>query len=294
MNGETARVANPHFAGISKARRVGRGGAAVAVWVIFATLAASTLYPLFFLASTALRTTADYKDSPAGLPQHLTFDNIHLAFSEVEIGRLALNSLMVVIPAVLIVTVFACLAAYALVHFSFPLRRTLLVVVVSFMALPPAALLIPIFKVALDAGLLNNRLGLILVYAAFSLPFSIFLLASFMRSVPTELLNAAKIDGAGALRALWSVVIPLIRPGLLTLVTLNFLFLWNEFLYSLVILQSETNRTIMVGIAQFQGHWDKNLGVVAAGLLLSMVPPLLIFFFFQRDLARGLTTGAVK
>jgi multiple sugar transport system permease protein/raffinose/stachyose/melibiose transport system permease protein len=294
MSADAAGLAGPRFRQPGKARRVGRLGGAVILWLIFATIALSTLYPLFFLAATALRTTQDYRNSPAGIPHHLTVDNIHLAFSEVEIGKLALNSLMVVVPAVIIVIVLACLAAYALIHFRFPLRRTLLVFVIVLMALPPAVLLIPIFKVVLDAHLLNNRLGLILVYAALNLPFSIFLLASFMRSVPEELLNAAKIDGAGALRSLWSVVIPLVRPGLLTLVTLNFLFMWNEFLYALVILQKESNRTIMVGIAQFQGHWEKNLGVVSAGLLLSMIPPLLIFLFFQRDLARGLTSGAVK
>jgi len=294
VSSETASLDDRRFGGVSRTHRLSRSGTAVAIWVILAALAASTIYPLLFLASTALRTSEDYRDSPAGIPQHFTFDNISLAFTEVGIGRLALNSLLVVVPAVAIVSVLACLAAYALVHFEFPLRRTALVAVVALMALPPAALLIPIFKVVLDADLLNNRLGLILVYSAFSLPFSIFLLASFMRSVPSELLNAAKIDGAGPLRALWSVVLPLVRPGLLTLVTLNFLFLWNEFLYSLVILQKESNRTIMVGIAQFQAHWEKNLGVVSAGLLLSMIPPLLIFFFFQRDLARGLTGGAVK
>lgn len=294
MSTDAARLDPPRFRTASKGRRLGRTGVLAAVWVILATLAVSTIYPLVFLAATALRTTQDYRSSPAGIPQHLTFDNIHLAFSEVEIGKLALNSFIVVVPAVVIVTVLACLAAYALVHLQLPLRRTLLFLVVALMALPPAVILIPIFKIVLDAHLLNNRLGLILVYAALNLPFSIFLLASFMRSVPIELLNAAKIDGAGALRSLWSVVIPLVRPGLLTLVTLNFLFMWNEFLYSLVILQKETNRTIMVGIAQFQGHWEKNLGVVSAGLLLSMIPPLLIFLFFQRDLARGLTSGAVK
>ncbi|MBS1888608.1 MAG: carbohydrate ABC transporter permease [Actinobacteria bacterium] len=287
-------MAGPRFRQAGKARRIGRLGGALALWLILATIALSTLYPLFFLVATALRTTQDYRLSPAGIPHELTLDNIHLAFSEVEIGKLALNSLMVVVPAVIIVTVFACLAAYALVHFRFPLRRSALVVVVALMALPPAVVLIPIFKVVLEAGLLNNRLGLILVYSALNLPFSIFLMASFMRSVPDELLNAARIDGAGPLRTLWSVVIPLVRPGLLTLVTLNFLFMWNEFLYALVILQKETNRTIMVGIAQFQSHWEKNLGVVSAGLLLSMIPPLLIFLFFQRDLARGLTSGAVK
>lgn len=271
----------------------GRGRRAV-TWLVFALLAASTIYPLFFLLSTALRTSEDYRRSPGGLPQSLTFDNVDRAFSDMGIGTLAVNSLLVVVPAVLLLTVLASLAAYALVHFEFPLRRTTLVVVAALMALPPVAIVIPIFKVVLDAGLLNDRLGLILTYTALQLPFSIFLLASFMRAVPGELLKAAMLDGAGPLRTLWSVVLPLVRPGLLTLMTLNFLFLWNEFLYSLVLLQREEVRTMMVGIGQFQGHFDQGLGILSAGLMMSMVPPLVIFFFFQRDLARGLTTGALK
>lgn len=265
-----------------------------AVWACLAALAVSAIYPLFFLASTALRTTKDYGESPGGLPKALTTDNVSEAFSAVHFGHYAVNSLLVVVPAVLLITVLSCLAAYALVHFHFPLQKGVLVLVVVLMAIPPSVILIPVFKVVLDAHLLNHRLGLILAYSALNLPFSIFLLASFMKSVPTELLNAAKIDGAGAFRTLWSVVLPLVRPGLLTLLTLNFLFLWNEFLFSLVILQSDANRTIMVGIAQLQGRFAKNYGVVSAGLLLSMIPPLLIFTFFQRDLARGLTAGAVK
>lgn len=276
------------------AARIGRRGSRAAVWLIFATLAASTLYPLFFLLSTALRTADDYRRSPGGLPQELTFGNVERAFSDMGIGTLALNSLMVVVPAVLLLTVLACLAAYALVHFEFPLRRTTLAIVAGMMALPPVAIVIPVFKVILDAGLLNNRLGLILTYTALQLPFSIFLLASFMRAVPGELLKAAMLDGAGPLRSLWSVVLPLVRPGLLTLMTLNFLFLWNEFLYSLVLLQAEPERTMMVGIGQFQAQFDQSLGILSAGLMMSMVPPLLIFFFFQRDLARGLTSGALK
>jgi ABC-type glycerol-3-phosphate transport system permease component len=273
---------------------VGRTLKLVGAWLIFATLALSTIYPLLFLASTALRPKADYTANPAGLPGELTLDNFSGAFEQAHIGQYALNSLLVVVPAVVAVTVIATLAAYALVHFEIPLRRTALALVVLLMAIPPTILLIPVFKVVLDAGLLNDRLGLILVYTALMLPFGIYLLASFMRSVPKELLLAAQIDGAGPLRVLWSVVIPLVRPALLTLVTLTFLFLWNERLFSLVILQTEENRTIMVGIAQAQGQFQKNLGVVAAGLLLSMIPPLLIFAFFQRSLARGLTAGAVK
>lgn len=265
-----------------------------AVWVILAALAASTIYPLLFLAATALRPQADYAADPAGLPGALTLDNISGAFEQAHIGTYALNSLLVVVPAVLLVTAIATLAAYALVHFELPLRRVALALVVFLMAIPPTILLIPIFKVILDAGLLNDRLGLILVYTALMAPFGIYLLASFMRSVPKELLLAAQIDGAGPLRTLRSVVIPLVGPALMALLTLNFLFLWNELLFSLVILQAEEERTIMVGIASAQGQYSKNLGVVAAGLLLSMIPPLLIFAFFQRSLARGLTAGAVK
>lgn len=275
-------------------RALARQARGIGVWMIFAAIAASALYPLFFLAATALRTPADYVASPGGLPQHLTTSNISEAFSSAHMGHLAINSLLVVVPAVALITVISCLAAYALVHFDFPLRKSALVFVVALMALPSTTLLIPIFKVVVDAGLLNQRLGLVLVYTALSLPFSIYLMASFMKSVPSELLNAAQIDGAGILRTLRSIVLPLVRPGLFTLITLNFLSLWNEFLFSLVILQTEADRTIMVGVAQFQGHHDQFFGIVCAGLLLSMVPPLLIFTFFQRDLARGLTAGAVK
>lgn len=289
-----ARLPFGSRAGAEREAGIGRALKMTGVWLIFSLIALSTIYPLLFLASTSFRPAADYAANPAGLPGELTLDNINGAFDQAHIGQYAINSMLVVVPAVLLVTTIATLAAYALVHFEIPLRRFALVVVVILMAIPPTILLIPIFKVILDVGLLNRRLGLILVYTALMAPFSIYLLASFMRSVPKELLLAAHVDGAGPLRALWSVVIPLVRPALLTLLTLNFLFLWNELLFSLVILQTEEYRTIMVGIASTQGQFSKNLGVVSAGLLLSMIPPLLIFAFFQRSLARGLTAGAVK
>jgi ABC-type glycerol-3-phosphate transport system permease component len=282
------------FKGTSRAVILLRKGTRVGVWLFLAAVALSALYPLYFLASTALRTRDEYSASPGGVPKHLHTRNFSEAFSSVHIGHLALDSLAVVVPAVALITLLACLAAYALSHFEFPLRKTALVFIVALMALPPTALLIPVFRIILEAGLLNQRLGLILVYTALNLPFSIYLLASFMRSVPSELLKAATIDGAGPLRTLWSVVIPLIRPGILTLMTLNFLFLWNEFLFSLVILPNEESRTIMVGLAEFAGRAEQNLPVVAAGLLLAMVPPLIVFLFFQRSLVRGLTAGAVK
>jgi ABC-type glycerol-3-phosphate transport system permease component len=278
----------------ARPRSATRSAKAVGVWLIFAALAVATLYPLFFLASTSLRPEEDYLRNPAGMPAHLTLDQFGTAWDQAHIAQYALNSLLVVVPAVTLLTVLATLAAYGLSCFDFRLKGLLFVLVVVLLAIPPTILLIPIFKLIKDAGLLNNRMGLTLVYTALSLPFSIFLLSSFMRLVPRELLHAARVDGAGALRTLWSVVVPLVGPALLTLVTLNFLFLWNEFIFSLVLLQDESQRTIMVGIAGSQTRLSHNVGVVSAGLLLSMIPPLLIFVFFQRSLTRGLTAGAVK
>jgi len=280
--------------GVALSARVGRTAKLVGVWLIFATLALSTLYPLVFLALTALRSNADYASNPAGFPSAWTLQQVAHAFSQASMGRYAVNSLIVVSVAVAALVVISCLAAYALTLFEFPLRRTILVVVVAMMALPPTVLMIPIFKVVLDLGLLNKRIGLVLVYTSLNLPVSVYLLTSYMRSIPLELLSAARIDGAGPLRMLWSVVIPLVRPGLLTLVTLNFLWLWNELLFSVLILPDQNMRTIMVGISMTQGEFQTQIGVLAAGLLLSMIPPLLIFALFQRDLARGLAAGAVK
>jgi ABC-type glycerol-3-phosphate transport system permease component len=295
MTGASGIAAQPSaIAPASSVRRVARSTRIAAVWLIFSTLALSTLYPVVFVTMTAFRTNDDYMSNPAGIPKAVTFDNLTNAFVNAQMGRFALNSLIVVVAAVILLTIVSCLAAYALTHFDFPLRNAILVAIVGMLALPVAVLMIPIFKVVLNLGLLNARLGLILVYTAILLPFNIYLLSSYMRSIPRELHYAAQIDGAGALRSLWSVVLPLVRPGLFTVITLDFLALWNDLLFSLLILQEEDSRTIMVGIAQFQGYMSVDIGAVSAGLLLSMIPPLLIFLFFQRNLSRDVTGGAVK
>lgn len=282
------------FAGVSPVRRLGRLGTIAGVWAILAAIAVSAFYPLVLLSLASFRTQEDYLRNPMGIPKDWTLDNVTRAFADAELGRYVLNSLIVVIAAVIVLTVISCLASYALTHFEFPLRRSMLVIVVVSIALPPTVLMIPIFKIVLELGLLNTRLGLVLVFTCMSLPFSIFLLTAFMRSIPKELINAARIDGAGPMRVLWSLVLPLVRPGLLTLVTLNFLNLWNELLFSLIILQTDEKRMLTVGILQYKDQLQSDVTIVTVGLLLSMIPPLLIFILFQRDLARGLTAGAVK
>lgn len=267
---------------------------AAVVWLILAFIALSAVYPVVFIAVTTFRTTADYNKNTSGVPRSFTWQNVQDVWTQAHIGSYAINSLLVVAMAVALITASACLAGFAFVHMRLPFRGLGLAIVVSMMIVPPSVLMIPIFKLVVDARLLNHDVALVLVYGSLNLPFSIYLMSSYMRSIPVEVLEAAKIDGASEIWAFRAVALPLVRPGILTLVTLNFLVLWNELLFSLLILQDPSKRTVMVGLAQVQSQYLTSVPLIAAGLLLSIVPPLLIFILFQRDLARGLTAGAVK
>jgi len=262
-------------------------------WAILAILAMSTIYPFVFITLTAFRYTTDFNLDQAGLSP-LTTDNLVKAWNEAHVSTYAVNSVIVVVPSVILLAVLSTLAAFALVHTHLPFRRIALVVLVGLMVLPPSVLIIPTFEVVLLLGLFNSNLGLILVYVALFISFDIFLAASYMRGIPKELLDAASVDGAGELRQFVSVVLPLMWPGILTIVTLNFLTLWNEFLYSSAILQSGDSRTVVVGVAATRGTYLNDIPYLAAGLFVVMIPPLVIFLMFQREVARGVTGGAVK
>jgi ABC-type glycerol-3-phosphate transport system permease component len=270
-----------------------RAGVA-AVIVVFCAIAVTTLYPVVFVVATSLRTDDDYNSAPSGMPRDLTLDNIKRAWESARLGDYVLNSVIVVVAAVTVLGILSVLAGYALAQLRTPFGRPILAAVVACMILPPSVLMISIFKIVQDFGLLNERIGLILVYASLNLPFSVYLMTTYLRGMPGELVEAARVDGAGTLRTMWSVAVPLIRPGIATLATLNFLVLWNELLFSLILLQEDRERTLMVAIATLHGQYLTSVPTVAAGLLFSAIPPLLIFVLFQRNLVSGLTAGAVK
>jgi len=262
--------------------------------LILASIALSTIYPLLFVFSNAFKTDSDYQANEIGLPPNPTLANVQNAWNVAEIGTFAGHSFIVVAASVVLITAMSVLAAYALTHLKIPFRNIGLVGVLALMMLPTSVLMIPMLRTVQQIGLLNNFLGLILVYCALQLPFSIYLMTAYYRRIPTEVIEAAAVDGASPLRALWSVVLPLVRPGLLTLATLNFLWLWNELLYGLLLLQGPDKRTLMAGLALLNGEHTAGIPLISAGLSIALIPPLLVFMFFQRNLAEGITAGAVK
>lgn len=261
-----------------------------ALWV----LAIVTVSPVAFVVLTSLKSGADYRTNRLGLPNPPTLENIADAWERAHVAEYATNSFVVVGVAVVLILLTAVPASYAFVHLRFPLRRLGLAAIVALMLLPPTVLMVPIFRTVQQLGLLNTIPGLALVYAALNLPFSMYLMTSYMRAIPVELYEAATMDGASIVRRLTSIAVPLTAPGILTVATLNFVWLWNELLFSLLILQQPENRTLIVGVALLRGQHTADIPLVTAGLFLSMIPPVLIFVFLQRSLARGLTAGAVR
>jgi ABC-type glycerol-3-phosphate transport system permease component len=262
--------------------------------VVLGLLSISTIYPLVFVGLTALKTTSNYAADPLGLPDPFTTEFLERAIEAGNLGQYMLNSLFVVGSAVAILTVAASLAGFALAHLRFPARGILLIGIVGLMTVPAAVLMIPLYRTVGQLGLINTYPGLILTYAALYLPFSIYLVASYGAGLPREILEAARVDGAGLWATFRRIAVPLSRPAIATLVTLNFLWLWNELLFGLLILQDPAKRTLQVGLATLQGQHTTPIPLLAAGLLVSLAPVLIVFLLSQRTLARGLTAGAVK
>ncbi len=205
-----------------------------------------------------------------------------------------LTSTIVAGSTVVISMCVGVLGAYAFARLRFRLRRMTLALFLSTYMLPPIAIIIPIYLILSTVGLLDSKLGLIIVYCSFVTPFVLWIMSNFFLSLPQELEDAARVDGCSRLGALFRIVLPIARPGLFATMMFAFLLAWDEFLYALVLTSSSNAKTVPVAIAEFTGRFSVDFGLVAAGGVLASVPPVLLALAFQRYIVGGLTSGAVK
>jgi ABC-type glycerol-3-phosphate transport system permease component len=173
-------------------------------------------------------------------------------------------------------------------------RDALLTVSTSLMAVPPVVMIVPLFVLYSQLGLISTYQGAILIYGGLVTPFSVYLLSTFFRTVPEELFESARIDGAGDLFILLKIVMPLSLPAILTLVVVNSLFVWNDLLIAIIFLQDDAKRTLMAGISVFQGRYNNQVPLTMAGMVIASAPMLILYISFQKYFIRGLTAGAVK
>jgi len=253
-----------------------------------------TLVPIYFLLVSSFKTQAEYISNPYGLPDDPTLSTLSEAFKGGDLLRWLGNSAIFTVGAVVLSTVIAALAAYPIALLRWRPGPWLLTGLVALMVVPPIVLVIPLFQLMVDLDQINSYRGVIVVYTGLLLPFSTFLLASFFRTVPRELLEAGRLDGAGHF-GIWSrIVLPLSLPALVTVATVQALWVWNEVLIAVVFLQKEELRTLMVGLSLFPGRFELNVPLLMAGMLWATIPMLLLYVGGQRFFVRGLTAGATK
>lgn len=266
-------------------------------WPLFAgfsLMAAATLFPIYFMVDNSFRTLAEYDESKFALPSSLSLSNFKEVWVQANIGTYFRNSVIVSSGTVILSVVVAALAGYAFSKLEWHGRRFTYYGVLSVLAVPVLLIMVPVFTTMVQLRLLNSYQSAILLYTAFNAPFNAYLLTSYFSSLPDELLEAARIDGASIHQIFGRVILPLARPALATLCIFNFLWAWNEFLYALLLLQSDSVRTLTVGLTTLQGRYSTDFPLLMAGLTLSALPVIGVYLIFQRYLVRGIAVGALK
>jgi ABC-type glycerol-3-phosphate transport system permease component len=254
----------------------------------------SAILPLLFMAATAFRTEADWANSRIGLPTTFSFGAFERAWSSANISVYFRNSAIVTFSTVALSVITATLAGYAFSKIRWRLSGAVYLFVLAWIAIPPLLLMVPIYVELVQLGLLDTYWGIILLYTALNLPFNVYLMTAYFKSVPDELIEAARIDGAGIHRTFHRILLPLAKPAIATLVIFNVLWAWNEFLFALLLLQTDNVKTLTVGVLQLQGRFTTDHPALMAGLLITSLPVIAAYLIFQRHLVRGMVAGAVK
>lgn len=259
----------------------------------FVVVLAFSIFPVLIMLSTAFDGRAN-DGSRSLLPSDPSLSNFSFVLGEGGFGRFLLNSLLVGLDTIAVRGLLALLASVAVARFKFRLRTTMLVLVLVIQMVPLEALVIPLFIQVSSIGQLNSLIALMVVYVAFSLPFAIWMLRGFVAAVPVELEEAAYLDGASWPRMFWSVLFPLVAPGLVATSVFSFITAWNEFVFAITFLSDEDKFTVAAGLRQFFTQYGTDWGSVMAGSTLITVPVMIFFIVVQKRLSEGMVAGAVK
>jgi ABC-type glycerol-3-phosphate transport system permease component len=272
-------------------------GRRLSKWVVavpMAILALVTIYPLIFTANVAMKTRRDYILDRFSLASSLRWDNIATAWSSVGMARYFANSVIVVTISVVLLLLLGSMAGFALSQLRFRGSKALFLGCLAALFIPFQVIMVPLARVMADSGLIDTYPGLILAYVAQFLPFTIFLMTSYYKTIPTEIVDAARIDGNTTYGVYRRIMLPMGTPALLSVGILNALFCWNDVLISLLMMPSADHRTLMVGVTSLRGQYSDNIPTFASGVLIAAVPVLMIYLFLQRQIADGVTAGSTK
>jgi multiple sugar transport system permease protein len=256
--------------------------------------AAVIVIPLFFVIVSAFKNNAEIILTPLALPTALDFSKFIQVQANVNVLRAGLISIGITTGAELLTLILAFPAAYAVARIQTRLSTVVESIFSLGFLIPGLAILMPIYMMTAKAGLLYNPIALVILYPAFNLPLAMILLTGFMRKLPHELEESAVMDGGNVLQIIFFIFFPICMPGIITVLVLNFINIWNEYLFALILMDSN-NRTIQLALALLRANQRSiDYGLIAAGILISMIPVYIVFIFFQERIMSGMLAGAIK
>ena len=254
------------------------------------------LLPLSAAILISIRSLADINSGNFyGWPEKFSLvENYSQIFKLTPMLQYFFNSVIITIPTVIGTLILSSLAGYALAKHNFRGNFLIFALFIAGNFVPAQILMIPVRDLTLKFGIYDTKMGLILFHTAFQTGFCTFFLRGFIKELPHELVESARIDGASELRIFWNIILPLVRPALAALAVLEFTFIWNDYFWALVLVQGDEARPVTLGIQALQGRWTSFWHLVAAGSIVAALPPVLLFFMLQKHFITGLTLGAVK
>ncbi len=266
----------------------------IVIYSILTIFLIMAVYPLFHIIITSLKSADEYVNNKLSLPKQPTLKNYQYVLIQGKMLRYFLNSLILMIPS-LAVYLFVCNAAgFAFGRLRFPFRLPIFLAVLFLMIFPQMLLSIQIFQVCRSLHLINNYIGLILVWIAYFAPFGTYIMTTYYSTVPMEIVESARMDGANNWQILFRIMIPIAKPMLAIIIIIGFQSMWNELPFSLLLLQKESLRTITQGIGMMKGQYGLDDTILTTAVMAASVVPLVLFIFFQKYITMGAYAGSVK
>ncbi|MEM7344409.1 MAG: carbohydrate ABC transporter permease [Chloroflexota bacterium] len=268
----------------------------IIIYTFLIVFTLSYLTPFITAVVTSLRTQDDISLSGGlfTIPNEITLSNFPTAWTQGGVSRYLLNSFIITIPALVGTIFLSSLSAFALARYKFPGNRVLYFMYVAGTMLPFQILLLPVFLLTNAVGLYNTYWGVILIHTAFQMGFCTFVLRNFMRTLPGEIMDAARIDGASEFGIYWRIVMPLTVPSIAALATLEFTWIFNDYLWAIILIQDDSIKPVTAGLSTLIGQFGTNWPLIVAGSIIAAVPTLIMFLLLQRYFIGGLTLGSGK
>lgn len=252
------------------------------------------LAPIVIMIFSAFKTTPQIFASPFSIPDFTQLANFAKIWTQTNFLRYLLNSFLVTGVSMALILTLGTMAAYSIGRYQFRGSAFILMFFLAGLTLPLKLAIIPLFMLMRDLGILNNQLSLIFVYTAMGLPTTVFIMTGFIRTLPNELEDAARMDGASEALIMWKIMLPLVRPAMVIAGIQNVVPIWNDFFFPLVFIQNDDLKTLPQGLTTFMGEYTTDWGVLFAGLTLSAAPITLIYIVLSKQFISGMTSGAVK